>query len=590
MSSSLLNAAAKLTYEVSIPAPHTHYFEVKMIVEGWDSTQLDLKLPVWTPGSYLVREYARNIESFQANDEKGRTLNASKTNKNTWQITQDKAGKVFIRYAVYSFELSVRTCYLDDTYGYISGAGLFMYVANHLDLPAEVQIFPPSHWQKVSTALPAIRGQSFRFSCPDYDTLVDSPILIGNQEEYAFEASGVPHRLAIQRPANVDAISLLRDLKTISEATARIIDDVHPCKDYLYIVLSSESMKGGLEHLNSTTLIYPSWGYTADKYFDFLSLACHEYFHLWNVKRIRPIELGPFNYDEENYTSQLWIAEGFTSYYDELIPLRAGFIKGGEYLKKLESKINGVESLPGNQIQSLAEASLDAWIKYYRRNENSDNCCVSYYDKGALVALTLDFMIRKNTGNEQKLDDVLKQLWKKYFVAQNRGFTEEEFLITLNEVSGKDFTDELDKYVYNCEGLPYEQVLAYAGVEVKKEPLVDNLPYLGATVTIGNGKFVINKVIRGSCAYNDGLYVNDEVLAINNFRLSADPNEEVKKYKVGDKLVFLVARGGQIRTVEIQLDYNRTPVYKLAKMGNATEVQKYFYSSWTGEKFDLNGL
>lgn len=199
-------------------------------------------------------------------------------------------------------------------------------------------------------------------------------------------------------------------------------------------------------------------------------------------------------------------------------------------------------------------------------------------------------MIRINTDNEQNLDDVLKQLWKKYYIAQNRGFTEEEFLNTLNEVSGKDFSDELNKYVYTCTPLPYEQVLAWAGVEIKKEPLADKIPYLGATVSNGNGKIVITKVVRGSCAYNDGLNVNDEVLAINNYRLSADPNEEVKKYRVGDKLTFLVTRGGLIRTVDVQLDYNRTPVYKIAKMSNATDAQKFFYKSWTGEDFDARGL
>lgn len=583
----LLHADTLLKYEISMPKPHTHYFEVEMTIENWNSENLDLKMAAWTPGSYLMREYAKNVEGFLAKDGKGNELKTIKTKKNTWSIETSKAKTIIVNYSVYAYELSVRTCFLDDSYGYISGAGLFMYIADHLELPSIVSINPYNGWEKVSTALPSIANKNNTFTCDNFDVLVDSPILIGNQEEYSFTACGIPHRLAMQGPGNYNPTKLTNDLKTVVETTAKVINDTHPCKDYLFIVLASEGMKGGLEHLNSTTLIYPRWAYNDPKYFDFISLACHEYFHLWNVKRIRPVELGPFNYEEENFTRQLWVAEGFTAYYDELLPTRAGFINGSEYIKKLETLINGVESLPGNQVQSLAESSLDAWIKYYRRNENSDNCCVSYYDKGAMAALTLDLMLRHNSGGKQSLDDVLKKLWKDYYLVKDIGYSEKEFLAVLNEVGGKDFTQVLDNYVYSCSPMPYQEVLGYVGLDIKAEPFNEKMPYMGMTTTNTQGKLIVNKVIKGTVAYEYGLNVNDEIIAINNIRVSSDMNEDLKRYKPGDTVEFTIARSSAMRTIKLQLDYNKTPVYKITKKPDATDAQKELFAQWTGQSMNL---
>ena len=344
-----------------MPKPQNHYFHVEMELEDFNEKEIDISLPVWAPGSYLVREFSKNINMVKAFDENGNPLEIKKQRKNSWTINKSKNKKVIVKYEVYAFELSVRTSFLDLTHGYVSGSGVFMFVEGHLDVSGELKIIPFEGFSTVSTALPEAKSK-FEFSYTDYDHLVDCPIEIGNQLVFDFNAAGVKHTVAIYGDGNYLIDELRTDMAKIIEEETKVFGQ-NPNKEYLFIIHNVVNGQGGLEHKNSTTLSVNRWTYSGSNYIKFLSLVAHEYFHLWNVKRIRPIELGPFDYNQENYTDMLWVMEGFTSYYDELILLRAGYYSQNQMLGKVESAINYVEGSVGSREQPLAHASFDAWVK-----------------------------------------------------------------------------------------------------------------------------------------------------------------------------------------------------------------------------------
>ncbi|MHC2993676.1 peptidase M61, partial [Pontibacter sp. HJ8] len=363
--------AAELTYTLSMPAPHTHYFEVEVALKGAKKNYIDYKMPVWAPGSYLVREFAKNVDSFTATDKAGKALRYEKINKNTWRVYSNKADAVQVKYKVYAFEMSVRTSFLDAAHGYVNGTSMFMYPDGYQDQKGTLVVQPFKDWKKVSTGLKSTGTYTYTF--PNYDVLADSPLEIGNHEVLNFEVGGVPHEIAMYGEANYEPKQLLADMKKVVEECISLMGEL-PVDRYVFIVHNLHKGGGGLEHLNSTTLQTSRWSYGTEKgYTGFMSLVAHEYFHLWNVKRLRPAPLGPFDYDKENYTRLLWVSEGITSYYDDLITQRAGLMEPQNYLNVVAGSINSVENMPGNKIQTLSESSLDAWIKYYRRNENSNN-------------------------------------------------------------------------------------------------------------------------------------------------------------------------------------------------------------------------
>jgi predicted metalloprotease with PDZ domain len=331
---------------------------------------------------------------------------------------------------------------------------------------------------------------------------------------------------------------------------------VHPCKSYLFIIHHVEEGGGGLEHANSNVVQFPRFNYTNDlKYKAFLGLCAHEYFHLWNVKRIRPKELGPFDYENEAYTSLLWVMEGFTSYYDELILLRAGFYSPEQYLNVLSGTVTSVENQPGNKVLPLSEASLDAWIKLYRPNENSYNTTISYYSKGACVAAMLDAFIIASTDGNKGLDDVLVLLYKEYYEKQNRGFTENEIKLALEKVSGKKLDDFFANYINGTEPIPYEDFVKPLGLNLKQYIAAPDKAHLGIRMGGASGKTTISTVIRNTSSFDGGLNVNDEIVAINGYRMNdqAAINNQIKTLKVGDQADFLIVRDGQIRSITVTM-------------------------------------
>src|SRR5688572_8588998 len=380
-------AAPDIRYTVSMSKPWTHLLEVEMRMK-WAGApgKTQLKMPVWTPGSYLVREYARHVQDFTAKDAGGRPLSWQKVSKNTWQIDTKGAKEIVASYRVYSNELTVRTNELNDEHAFWNNTALLMFPAGQLNAPSTVTVVPYSGW-KVATGLPAVAGAANTFRAANYDILYDSPFEVSNFNEISFDVRGKRHRYVITGEGNYDLKKLAEDTAKIAEEGYKIFGEF-PFDDYTFIVNLRGG--GGLEHLNSTALQWNRFGFKPQsRYNGFLALVAHEYFHLWNVKRIRPDALGPFDYENENYTKLLWVAEGVTAYYEGLLLRRAGLISDNDVLSSKASMIEQLQNRPGRFETSLEESSMDAWIKYYRQDENAVNNQISYYDKGEIVAMML---------------------------------------------------------------------------------------------------------------------------------------------------------------------------------------------------------
>ena len=576
------SSQVKIGFEVSFTEPQAHYAEVEMNISGLNKDYVDVKMPVWAPGSYLVREFSKNVEGFKASAS-GKALRFEKVRKNTWRVFGAAAKQLKINYRVYANEVSVRTAFIDDTHAFLSSTGIFMYPEGYLKSPSTVKVIPFKGWSKVSTSLEPVGGQAFTYTAPDFDILFDSPIEVGNQDVFEFTAAGVRHEVAMYGGGNYDKERLKVDMaKVVEQATA--IYGENPNKHYTFIVHNFERGGGGLEHLSSTVLGASHDQYGSERgYNGFLELVAHEYHHLWNVKRLRPVALGPFDYDNENYTTNLWIAEGYTAYYENKFMLRAGFSSPEEFVGKLASAIASVENTPGTREQSAAMSSYDAWIKYYRPNENSNNTGISYYSKGEVIGLMMDLEIANATKGQKSLDDVMKAM---YFQCKTlkRGYTDAEFKAMVEKVSGISFNDFWAKYVNGTEPVDYKKYFGYAGIDVKNVNEGRSVPYLGIASGRKEGKIYINAVSRNSAAWVDGLNVNDEVISVNG--VPAEPGvermAEVTGKKVGDVIKVTVIRDGVTKDINVTLKAN--PNIALAAQMNpaATDLQKNVLKKWMG--------
>lgn len=582
--------AQQLSYRLSIDAPHTHYADVEIRFENLPANvvkrgYVDFKMPVWAPGSYLVREFAKNVEGETATDLNGNPLPFRKINKNNWRVQLGNAKGVVFGYKVYAFEQSVRTSFIDDSHAFISPSGVFMFPDGFVSLPSVLHIKPYKEWKEISCTLEKVNGDPYTRRAPNYDELADAPIEIGNQRIISFTAAGVPHQYAMYGVAQYDEERLVRDTKAVIEAAVEIFGEL-PCKEYLFIVHNlGGGATGGLEHLNSTVLAVNRNAYqTQSGYMGFLRLVAHEYFHLWNVKRLRPDVLGPFDYDRENYTRLLWMAEGFTSYYDDFILRRAGLTAENAYLNELAANINEHENSPGSRVQSVAEASFDAWIKYYRRNENSLNSSVSYYGSGARVAMLLDLAILHHTRAQKSLDDVMRALYNDTYKKANRGFTEAELKKACETAAGTSLDEIFNDYVYGTKPTDYDKYLAYAGLRLQVTP--DNTPSLGMTLADENNRVIVKVTRRDAPAYNDGINVNDEIIAVDGFRMNSASavNGYIASRKIGDTVKVTLARDGLLRELTVKVGTSGTAQYNIVPIANPTPEQQAVFRKLTGRR------
>jgi predicted metalloprotease with PDZ domain len=573
----------KFTYQVAMPQPNSHYFEVTLTVENWQLPQLNLKMPAWTPGSYLIREYVRHLQDFAAYQETPqKSLSYQKIAKNHWCIQTPNIDKIIVFYRIYAYDLSVRTNHLDHSHGYFNGAALFFFVPDFEKFPITLRIVPPqTDWQVATglTALPTTHSLP-TFIAPDFDTLVDCPVEIGPHTRYEFQVLDKLHHFVVWGKGNLNSDRLIADLQKIITVEANLFGGL-PYDYYCFILHLASQGYGGLEHKNSCSLIYSRFGFREpEKYQNFLQLVAHEFFHLWNIKRIRPQALENFDYEQENYTPSLWFSEGTTSYYDLLIPLRAGIYDSNTFLKKLGQEITRFLLTSGRQVQPLAESSFDAWIKLYRRDANSDNSQMSYYLKGQLVTLLLDLIIRDRFQNQRSFDDVLRQMWEE-FGRIEKGFTPTELETVIAEVAQQDLTEFFQRYLYHTEELPFNTYLAPFGLQLQAIFEEPSLPYLGIKVQSENNKELIKFVARHSPAEQAGLSPDDELLALNGLRVNAEHLfQRLKDYQADDIIQITVFHQDTLRTVTVQLAAPQPSRYEVVKIQNPSNDQRKKFVGW----------
>ena len=579
----------EIAFYVSMSKPHTHMLEVEVRISRPVGSLIPaeefLVMPVWTPGSYLVREFARHVQDFSAVDASGRSLQWEKPNKNTWRIVTGGAREWRAAYRVYANELSVRTNQLNSDHAFWNNAALLMYLEGFLTAPSTLHIQAPQPW-KVATGLPAAGKNTFR--AENFDVLYDSPVEVSNFKTISFTVKNVPHRIVIDGEGNYDPERMKRDVQKIVEASVELMGGEIPYRDYTFILHLRANTGGGLEHLNSTALGFRRFSFRPDtNYRGFLGLVSHEFFHLWNVKRIRPDALGPFDYTKENYTKLLWVAEGVTSYYGELILRRAGLLSEKDFLTATARAFQSYQKIPGRRVMTAEEASFDTWIKYYRQDENSVNSQIDYYDKGAIVGLLLDLEIRKLSHNAKSLDDVMRALYTEFF-KKNRNYTPADFQRLCEQMAGASLDGFFSRYVRGREEHDYNAGLLAAGLRLDSSEASDGVKavekaYLGADLTQEGDRLMVSRVLEGSPAYTQGLNTGDQIVAFDNMRVNKDFFEaRLAEKKPGQLVSLTIFRFDDLSALPIKLGSMSDAVYRIVTVENPTEEQKRIYRSWMG--------
>lgn len=597
----------EITFTVSVPKPHTHVLDVEFRIRRGASDPVAseelLVLPVWTPGSYLVREFERHVQDFVATDAKGQSLSWEKINKDTWRIMTNGARDWRATYRVYCNELSVRTSEVNSSHAFWNNATLLMYPAGFLHAPATLHILTPQPWQ-VATGLPPVPGQKNTFRAENFDVLYDSPVEVSNFKTILFEVKGVPHRIVIDGEGNYDPERMRADVKKIVETEVELMGGDIPYHDYTFILHLRSNTGGGLEHLNSTALGYPRFGFgpepkergegvnsaspnapTPRTYRGFLSLVAHEFFHLWNVKRIRPDALGPFDYTRENYTRSLWVAEGVTDYYARVVLRRAGLISDKEFLKESAKSIQTLQNTPGRLVMSAEDSSFDSWIKYYRQDENSVNSQVDYYTKGAILGLLLDLEIRRRSAGAKSLDDVMRYLYTEFY-KKDRNYSPADFQTACELMAGSSLQQFFEKYVRGREELDYDAALTAAGLRLDTTAAFDgsvalNKAYLGADLSQEGERLLVRRVYEGSPAYEQGLNAGDQIVAINNMRASKEFVEaRMAEKRPGELVVLTIFRADDLSVLLIKLDGRVDANFRILPADKPSAEQKRIYQSW----------
>lgn len=566
-----------IKHTLSFPEPHTHYVEVEMHISNITVTELNFKMAVWTPGSYLIREFQKNIDFVELRIKNKEPRRLEKIDKNTWKVNLQNEKEITVRYKTYCNEYSVRTNFVDDSHALINGASTFLYIDGFENSNSVIEIIPNKNWKNISTSLPQIDNNKWLRSATNIDELIDSPFEIGNHTSYFFDAANISHELAIYGESNCNIEKLIADLKKIIEVETKIFGS-HPCKNYVFFIHHTENSFGGLEHLHSSVNHITRWSYDAKNYQKAISLLAHEYFHLWNVKRIIPSALIPFDYNKENYTNLLWFFEGVTSYYDDYICYKAGITTEQDFLDIVAKNVNGVLNTAGIDTQTLAEASYDTWLKYYRRNENTNNTQISYYNKGAVVAMIFDFIIMDATNGEKCLDDVMQSLYNDYLNQPKKGITEESLLATFSKIGNIDFTPYFQRYIHTTDSISIETYFELIGIDCKEEK--KNEVYFGITYQWKDGKLMITKLDKNYGAYKNGLNVADEIVAIDGFRVVKDFTTMYKHKKINDTIDVTVARQGIIKSYKITLTENKQRNIIFAKAKHATDKQQSLLKKW----------
>jgi predicted metalloprotease with PDZ domain len=558
-----------------------HLFNVSVTVAEPAAEGQVFALPAWIPGSYMIREFARNIVRIRA-ESGGQPVELTKLDKHTWRAAP-VAGPLTLHYEVYAWDLSVRAAHLDQTHGFFNGTSVFLRVLGQEATPHQVDIQRPGDpaaagW-RVATSLPELGAKRYGFGtylAADYDDLVDHPVEMGDFALASFKAHGIQHDIVVTgRVPNLDMERLQQDLKAICETQIAFFEPKTkkvPMDRYVFLTMAVGDGYGGLEHRASTALICsradlpttaaPKTAERSEGYVTFLGLCSHEYFHTWNVKRIKPAAFAPYDLQTETYTPLLWLFEGFTSYYDDLMLVRSGIISEATYFKLLGKTVGSVLRGSGRTKQSVAESSFDAWTKYYRQDENAPNAIISYYTKGSLVGLAFDLTIRAKTGGAKSLDDVMRALWERYgrdFYAgasgSGRGVTEKDVEALFDEIGGVRLKPLFDRYVRGTEDIPLAKLYAPFGIK-----LSDDRKNSKPSLNIGVGRdplgAKLTQVHEGGAAHQAGLSAGDVVIAVDGLRVNGNPSnldQLFTRYRVGDTVPVHAFRRDELMRFEVTL-------------------------------------
>jgi predicted metalloprotease with PDZ domain len=605
----LTDATAPVRFTVRAPDPHDHLFVVEMEIDGLaDVESIEVHMPVWTPGSYLVREYPRHVQNFAARDadDPDVVLSWRKSAKGSWRIDCARARNIVVSYEVFSHELAIRTNHLDDSHGYFNGPSLYMYVDDRLEAPVEVRFEDlPDDWE-IFTGLRRLEGPGQTFRASDVAELLDCPVEMGPHEPVTFEVDGVPHRYVFWGvdPADdptIDVERIVEDTRAIVEANASIFGGELPYDDYTFIVHLSRDGRGGLEHRNSTVLMFPALRFREhgvpgpdapdpdEHYLDFLRLVAHEHFHVWNVKRIRPRALTDVDYQSENYTRDLWTIEGITSYYELRALLAADIIDAERYLELVARAIRSLDRVPGRRLHSLEDASFDAWIKLYRPDEHTRNSSVSYYLKGELVTLLLDLVVRSESDDQRSFDDVIRHVWEAHGDPEtSSGYPEGAYEEILHEIAGTSLTAFFDDYIRGTTDLDWDHHLHKAGLTLERSHSRD-APRASLEARCGaeDGRPVVRSVVPEGAAARAGVYAGDELVALERWRVTASGLDDfIDRYRPGDELEVHLFRRGRLHRRTLTLGATPPDTYEIQRADDAWEQQLRIQRGWLGDVLD----
>ena len=579
--SAAAQTAGTMAFTVSMEQPSTHYYHIEFRCDGLRGDAQDFKMPVWMPGYYRIMDYSKDVINFKVVDGAGHLLAWAKTNKNTWHVKTANSPQIVVSYDVYAFTVFVGNNYLDDQRGYIVGPGTYMNVAGMINHPATVTFKPYKNWS-VANGLDPVPGQPNTFSAPDFDLLYDCPTMFGTFEQLHFDVKGVPHTIVLEGiPASIDRNKITADFKTIVTTATELMGDI-PYKHYTFLCIGKGA--GGVEHLTSAAMLSNGEGLvTPQGYRGWLGFASHEYFHTFNVKRIRPIALGPFDYDRENYTNMLWVSEGFTSYFSSLVLERAGLTSRDQYLNSLSNGMARLENGSAHLFQSAAQSSMDTWITGGRGggsgDENAVNTTISYYSKGSALGPVLDLKIRNETNNQKSLDTVMRTLYKEFYQEKKRGFTDEEFREVCERTAGTKLAEFFDDYVYSTKEVDFAKYFQFAGLKLDTELRARPEAYLGADMA-NNGN-TISRVEVDSPARAGGLSAQDLILAVDGSPLGNRKIDDIlKTKKSGDMLKLLVARANAIEEINVVLGSKMERSFKITPVDNPTPLQAAILKDW----------
>ena len=566
-----------VAYTVSMTQPSTHVFHVTMRIGGLRGALQDVKIPAWHPGYYRMIDYAKNVSNVRAQDGAGRTLAWEKVTKNTWRIVTGGAPVLVLDYDVVGTVRFSAQNYLDETRAFIAPTGMFLHVAGQLRRPAVVTVRLPQGWTNIATGLAPVPGRVNTFWAPDVDTLYDSPMLIGNQETLTFDVQGKRHTVALEDVAAVvDRPRMTADLKKIVETSAALMGDL-PYSRYAFLMMGRGA--GGIEHATSSANHFNGSSLSDEAgYQRWLSFICHEYFHHYNVKRIRPIALGPFDYDTENMTDMLWVSEGLTVYYEGIVLVRAGLQTPDQYLDRLAKAIAAFENAPGHRYQSATDSSMTTWGTSGVGNDR--NTTISYYDNGAMLGAMLDLAIRQASGNRRSLDDVMRTLYRTYYKQHARGFTDAEFRDACEAAAGAGLA-EVFEYASTTTDVDYAKYLAYAGLELTSTSEDGPGAFLGLNLQTRDGKLVVVSATAGSPAEGAGLIRQDQILQVEGAPATPKAlNDALAARHAGDALTLKIVRAGGEVTVPVVLAGNRKETFTIRRVPDPTPGQAAILKAW----------